>query len=210
MTNIVVTKLESDILVVDSRLLADGLGIKHDNFMQTLKNHESKLDSHFGSLLFQTGTRKREVGATTFNYCLLTEIQAVAACTLSRNTDKVVAIKFGLVKAFYQARMALAAKNNPDLEPFALFKKLGMEVQPVPIPQSQPTHTHSDLYLESFKQTLLTELPKVETSEQVKYLGSLCHRFRDLQLKLRSHQEEAEKVIAEMKSLGKSHTGGLN
>lgn len=100
--------LEQGVLVCDSRDLATELGLKHDNFMQTIETHKASIQEHFGNLLFQTGTVTNSVKATNqVKYCLLTEDQFIFIATLSRNTVKVVEVKAKLVKAFSTARRAL-------------------------------------------------------------------------------------------------------
>jgi phage regulator Rha-like protein len=42
-------------LVVDSRLIAQELGIEHDNYMQTINNYQTEVEKEFGVFLFETG-----------------------------------------------------------------------------------------------------------------------------------------------------------
>lgn len=81
---------DGDMFVVDSRLLAERLGIKHDNFIQTVEKYKTQAEQAFGSFLFQTETKKRAIGATVVRYYLLTEDQATFIMSLSRNTPEVV------------------------------------------------------------------------------------------------------------------------
>ena len=64
------------VFVVDSRLLAERLGIQHESFLKTLDTYRTQTEQAFGSLRFEIGVKKRAVGATRFRYCLLTEDQA--------------------------------------------------------------------------------------------------------------------------------------
>lgn len=108
--------IDADVLVCDSREIAKELEIKHDNFMQTIETHKAVIESHFGHLLFQTGTVTNSVKATNrVKYCLLAEDQFIFIATLSRNTVKVVEVKAQLVKAFSTARRALQSPFQASL-----------------------------------------------------------------------------------------------
>ena len=96
-----------NVLVVDSRLVADRLGIRHDNLVQTIEKYKTQAEQAFGLFLFQTETRKRAVGATVIRYYLLTEDQATFIMSLSRNTPEVVQCKLELVQAFSKAKALL-------------------------------------------------------------------------------------------------------
>ena len=93
-----------DVLVVDSRLIAQGLGIEHESFMRTLKNYQIQAEQAFGSLRFEIGVKKDGRGGEPPQYVLLTEDQATFYMTLSRNTPEVVQCKLELVKAFSKAK----------------------------------------------------------------------------------------------------------
>jgi phage regulator Rha-like protein len=105
-----VTTLEG-VQVVDSRLIATELGIDHNNFMANLKEHQIVVES-FGSLLFETEVRKRNVGATTAKFAYLNEDQALFMGTLSKNSPAVVEFKRKLVASFSQARQTLGEASH--------------------------------------------------------------------------------------------------
>ncbi len=102
MEQLIIQKLNG-VQVVDSRIIAKGLNIKHQNLMETIKKYQIKLEQ-LGSLTFETETRKRAVGGTTANFCYLNELQCNFLVTLSRNTDAVVDFKLSLVVAFDSAK----------------------------------------------------------------------------------------------------------
>jgi phage regulator Rha-like protein len=108
--NLVVAAQDDGTLVVDSRLVAQGLGIDHHNFMQTISKHKSQAESAFGILLFQTEVLKGR--GQPEKYCLLNEGQSTFYMTLSRNTPQVVRLKAGLVKAFFDAKRQLEDRSN--------------------------------------------------------------------------------------------------
>jgi phage regulator Rha-like protein len=108
--DLVVSAQNDGVLVVDSRLVAQGLGIDHHNFMQTISKHKSQAERAFGILLFETEVLKGR--GQPEKYCLLNEGQSTFYMTLSRNTPQVVRLKAGLVKAFFDAKRQLADRSN--------------------------------------------------------------------------------------------------
>lgn len=94
-------------LVVDSRLIADELGIQHETFMRTIKKYLEEIED-FGHLRFENGTVTNSVGArNTVIFCYLNEDQATYVMTLSKNTDTVRQCKRALVKAFSDAKQVI-------------------------------------------------------------------------------------------------------
>lgn len=107
---IVLVEIEGE-LVVDSRLIAKQLGIQHKNLLETIKKHQSKIESRFGQCAFETETVKNGVGALNeVKFCWLNEGQSTAILTLSKNTDRVVDLKFALVEKFQAQKRQL---ENP-------------------------------------------------------------------------------------------------
>jgi phage regulator Rha-like protein len=104
---------QGDVLVVDSRLLALGLNIEHDNFLQTVQNYETQINEAFGVLLFETGKPSGGAkGGRPQKYALLTEDQATFVIMLSRNTPEVIQCKIDLVLAFSKAKAILAKRQE--------------------------------------------------------------------------------------------------
>lgn len=93
-------------LVVDSRLIADELGISHESFMKTIKKYETKIEQRFGCIRFEIGVPDSPTGNPP-KYALLTEPQATTVMTFSRNTDRVVECKLNLVAAFERAKSVI-------------------------------------------------------------------------------------------------------
>lgn len=105
-------------LVVDSRLIAIELGVEHGNLYETIKKYQTEIEQDFGSIPFQTESRKRENGGGVVEkFCYLTEEQATYVMTLSRNTDQVRLAKRNLVKAFSAAKQQLEQTSaiSPDM-----------------------------------------------------------------------------------------------
>jgi phage regulator Rha-like protein len=106
MSNLTVIKID-DSLVVDSRLIAEDLGIKHKNLFQNIRNHQTAIE-YFGQLRFKNETVYNSVGAgNEVAFCYLNEEQATFVMTLSRNTPKVIKCKQNLVRAFSDAKKVI-------------------------------------------------------------------------------------------------------
>jgi phage regulator Rha-like protein len=71
-------------LVVDSRLIAQELGIEHESFVRTITNYEYLIVEEFVFLRFEIGEIQGR--GQPEKYYLLTEDQATFLMTLSRNT----------------------------------------------------------------------------------------------------------------------------
>ena len=94
-----------DVLVVDSRLIAQRLGIEHETFIKNIETYQTQAEQAFGIFRFQIG---KIVGrGRPTKYVFLTEDQATFLMTLSRNTPEVVQCKLDLVKAFSKAKKIL-------------------------------------------------------------------------------------------------------
>lgn len=116
-SSITVQSLQDGELVVDSRLVAEKLGIQHKNFLETARKYQEKLESRprFGHLRFQTETVTNSIGAVNqVVYILLTEVQATLLMTFSRNTPEVVEFKLDLVEAFDKAKKVLQFNAQSD------------------------------------------------------------------------------------------------
>ncbi len=112
MSNLNVTKYEG-VLVVDSRLIAQELGIKHKNFLATLNKYIDEIEADWGHVAFETETVINSVGASNcVKYALLTEQQATLLMTYSRNTFQVRLCKRQLVKAFDKAKEIQSSELN--------------------------------------------------------------------------------------------------
>lgn len=93
-----------DVPRIDSRLLAASLGNKHRPTLALIDKYREPLET-FGHVTFKKadGARKQG-GGRAERVALLTEDQALFLLALSRNTDRVVALKVRLVQAFSAAR----------------------------------------------------------------------------------------------------------
>ncbi len=101
MEELIKVEHKEGIQVVDSRIVAKGLNIKHKNLIETIKKYQEQLEK-LGILPFQTEVL-RGVGQPE-KFCYLNELQCHFVVTLSRNTEEVVNFKLGLVIAFDKAK----------------------------------------------------------------------------------------------------------
>jgi phage regulator Rha-like protein len=108
--NTIVAKIKGKEPRIDSRLIAGGLGIAHNNFIALAEKYKSRL-SAFGLVLFETDKVKAKMGRPE-RIVYLNENQCYAIVTLSKNTERAVDLKFALVMAFSEAREALAAVTD--------------------------------------------------------------------------------------------------
>jgi phage regulator Rha-like protein len=107
-------------LVVDSRLIAEELGVQHSNFMQLIYNYQTEAEQEFGIYLFETDKLKGR--GRPQKYVLLTEDQSNFLLTLVDNTSQSVKLKAKLVRAFSQAKELLKAKFSASY----WYKRLGL------------------------------------------------------------------------------------
>ncbi|GFE72247.1 Rha family transcriptional regulator [Chroococcus sp. FPU101] len=94
------------ILVVDSRLVAFELGIKHsDWFSNILLKYQEEIEKDFGVFRFENGKPlKGTSGGRPERFAYLSEEQATVLMTYSKNTEQVRRCKRNLVKAFAEAK----------------------------------------------------------------------------------------------------------
>lgn len=116
---------QNEILVVDSRSIAEELGIEPYNLLGTIERYQDQLEQSFGPVLFDSEKLKGRGRPQRFAF--LTEEQATFVMTLSRNTEKVVGCKLKLVKAFTEAKKRLHPElpsQREQLENYELGMKL--------------------------------------------------------------------------------------
>lgn len=94
----------NDIETVDSRLVAEQLGIEHRALIQLIRTHQESIESNFERVAFEMLPLETAGGVQNLTVAHLSEDQALFIGSLSRNTQKVVEFKSKLVKAFSLAR----------------------------------------------------------------------------------------------------------
>jgi phage regulator Rha-like protein len=113
MSDLIIDRDSDGVLVVDSRLIAQELGIQHENFMDTIRKYQKQAEQAFGGLRFETGVPDKPTGNPP-RFVLLSEEQATFYMTLSRNTPEVIELKIKLVKAFSDAKRLLLGLGVPQ------------------------------------------------------------------------------------------------
>lgn len=160
MSNIQITTI-NETLVVDSRLVAEELGIKHKTFLETIRKYLSEFEE-MGVMTFETAKPlEGSQGGRPETFCYLNEDQATYAMTLSRNTDTVRQCKRNLVKAFSEAKK-LIKSNQPELSPAEAILQMAQFM----VEQERKTkEIEAKLALESQRNDQIEELVKQHDAE---------------------------------------------
>lgn len=115
-------RVVGDVPTVESLTVADGLGIRHKNLLETIRTHQQAIESNFGVIAFETRKSSDPQGSGRPRLIAhLTEDQALFIGTLSRNSVRVVEFKAILVKSFAEVRHRLA-EAAPTLADQALIQ----------------------------------------------------------------------------------------
>jgi phage regulator Rha-like protein len=94
-------------LLIDSRLIADRLGIQHRGLIQTIDKHLARLQSKSQVRFEMEMVKLPQGGAKQKKFAYLDERQATLLMTMSRNTDQVLDCKEALVDAFEKAKLII-------------------------------------------------------------------------------------------------------
>ncbi|MGL6342313.1 MAG: Rha family transcriptional regulator [Waterburya sp.] len=121
MSDLTVFQHEDGYLVVDSRLIAQELGIEHESFMKTVDRYKNQAEQAFGFLRFEVGEIQGRGQPEKFVY--LTEDQATFLMTLSRNTPEVVRCKILLVTQFSKAKKLLEEQGYKQVPHTSIYVK---------------------------------------------------------------------------------------
>jgi phage regulator Rha-like protein len=108
--NAIVAKAKNNEPRIDSRLIADGLGVSHNHLIEQIEKYSERLKS-LGIVRFETEKLNSGRGRPE-RIVYLNENQCYALVTLSKNTARAVDLKFALVMAFSEAREALASVTD--------------------------------------------------------------------------------------------------
>lgn len=90
---------------VDTRILADHLGLQHQNLFEMVKDYKADFEQ-LGKVRFETGASPGSRTGQKVRFAMLNEDQCYLLLTYSRNTARVRALKVKLVQAFKEAREA--------------------------------------------------------------------------------------------------------
>ena len=90
-------------LKIDSRLIADSLGIEHRATMQMISAYSDDLEE-YGRVTFQMLPLKTNGGTQNIKVAFLNEQQSTFLVTLSKNTKRAVSVKKKLNDSYYYYR----------------------------------------------------------------------------------------------------------
>lgn len=88
---------------VDSRLLAEGLGLQHRSVFKLVSDNRADFAA-LGKVRFEIAASPGSVTGQASKFALLNEDQCYLLLTYSRNTERVRGLKLRLVQAFREAR----------------------------------------------------------------------------------------------------------
>lgn len=164
--------------VVDSRIIADELGVDHSNLLETVKSYQDTIEKEFGIIPFET--EKLSGAGRPRNFCYLTEDQALFIGTLSRNTEQVVKFKIKLVKSFQAARKALTqvaqiSREQKIAEALMLTQEIIAE-KDAQIKVLAPKAEFTDIVLKSSTCHTVTEIAKELNMTAAELNKRLCER----------------------------------
>lgn len=161
-----ITEIENEPRI-DSRIVAEGLGIQHRNFLETVRKYQTELEQ-LGILPFETEVLSGPGQPPV--YIMLNEDQVTFATQLSRNTPQVIQFKLALTKAFSEARNQII----PSLkEQIALTQATLIQALQVPHLENSLDYTQ----LEDIE-TLIEKIQKEHGN--VEKLMSLCRKVGNL------------------------------
>lgn len=175
-TNIVATIQVQEIdgqLLVDSRLIAERLGIQHRSFYKTLLKHSVFLNNRFGRLRFQIATFETAGGSQQVSFALLTEPQATFVMTLSRNTPEVIEAKADLVTAFEKAKQIISTVIPAQSD---RIRELELEIQ---LRNAEADSARSQQKLLDTRHYITTALPEPVQQKILGYSEVKIVEYRD-------------------------------
>jgi phage antirepressor YoqD-like protein len=172
---------KENLCLVDSRIIANYLGIGHKPLIASIRKHLISIESDFGKVHFEkapsnTGSKQKQT------VVFLTEDQAIFITTLSRNNVRVVEFKSKLVKSFQRLRKNRIAKPQPrsvlianalvlaqeEIEEYE--KKVRQQAKQIQV--MKPKEEYHDRVLQAIGTYTITEIAKE--------LGTSAKRLNDL------------------------------
>lgn len=155
----------NNIPVVESLLVADGLGIKHKNLLETIGKYQTQIESSFGTLAFETRPLQTAGGVQQTRVAYLTEGQFMFIGALSRNTPKVLEFKANLVQSFQKAK-ELAHRLVAPLSDAELMAQ-ALQVANRVTAQAQQRVLMLEAQTDQQQEVIKSQAPKVEYYDKV-------------------------------------------
>lgn len=88
---------------VDSRLIAQELGVEHKHTIEIIRRYKTKIEK-YGEVTFKTAPSLNSATYQQMTVCYLNEHQSTFLVTLSRNSEKAVELKQRLVDSYFHYR----------------------------------------------------------------------------------------------------------
>jgi phage regulator Rha-like protein len=202
-------------LVVDSRLIANRLGVQHKATMQLIRNNIEDL-KEFGHLPFEMAKpTEGSTGGRPETFCYLNEDQSTYLMTLSKNTEQVKLCKKHLVQAFSKAKQIIKTVIPAQSD---RIQELQMELEIERMRNQREARQDARIALHGLSTTLLLEgksdsvvevdrpiLEVIDTQSGVKFSGQTTKQLADYLNKNggRSFKSGAE-LERELNKLGRS------
>lgn len=111
MSNLIVLAEKKQEARVDSKVLAEQLGIHHKNTLALIDANKPEFEE-FGRVAFETRTLETKGGKQKQRIALLNEDQSYFLLTLTRNNERTKRLKVELVKAFSRFRKHQQTEND--------------------------------------------------------------------------------------------------
>lgn len=108
-------------LVVDSRLVAERLGVRHSELMGTVNECERQIQQVFGPLQFQFAEAADDDHPK--KYALLTEDQALFLLCRLRNTSQAAQCRSDVATAFFRGEKFVEVDSNIEFPPLSRMLK---------------------------------------------------------------------------------------
>lgn len=99
---------------MDSRLLADALGLQHRSVFKLISDNRADF-AELGKVRFEIAASPGSATGQASKFALLNEDQCYLLLTYSRNTERVRKLKLRLVQAFREARSAAEMRRSEYL-----------------------------------------------------------------------------------------------
>jgi len=178
----------NEIHVVDSRMVADELGVDHSNLVETIKAYQETIEKEFGLIIPFETEKLKGVGRPKV-FCYLTEDQALFVGSLSRNSENVVRFKVKLIKSFQAVRKAInqvvqISREQKIAEALLLTQEIIAE-KDAEIKQLKPKAEYTEKVLLSESTLTISEIASQLNMSAVALNRLLCQR--GVQYKHRDH-----------------------
>lgn len=164
-------------LLVDSRLIADRLGIQHRGLIQTIDKHLARLQSRSQVRFEMETVNLPQGGSKQKKFAYLDERQATLLMTMSRNTEQVLDCKEALVDAFEKAKLIIKTVIPAQSD---RIRELELEIR---LREAESDSARSQQRLLDTRQFIATALPEAVQQKILGYTEVKTVEYRDRVIK---------------------------